>query len=51
VKLGRPLVRKPGAVAVVVGLFLAVGLGRVSLFVALPVGAAVALYLSRTNRL
>jgi chromate transporter len=51
VKLGRPLARKPGAVAVVLGLFIAVGLGRASLFVVLPIAAAAALYLSWTRRL
>jgi chromate transporter len=50
-KLGRPLARKPAAVAIVLGCFIVVGLGRVSLLFALPVAAAIALYLSRTNRL
>jgi chromate transporter len=51
VKLGRPLARKPGALAVVLGLFIAVGLGRVSLFIVLPLAAAAALYLSWGRRL
>jgi chromate transporter len=50
-KLGRPLATKPAGIAVVCALFLAVAIGRVSLLIALPVGMAVALVLSRTGRL
>lgn len=46
IKLGRALVRKPGALAVVAGCFLAVAVGRWSLLVVLPVAAAVSLLLS-----
>jgi chromate transporter len=51
IKLGRPLARKPAAWVVVMGCFLAVGVGRVSLLLVIPVAAAAALYLSRKNRL
>lgn len=51
IKLGRPLARKPAAWVVVLGCFLAVGVGRVSLLLVIPVAAALALYLSRKNLL
>jgi len=51
IKLGRPLARKPAAWVVVMGCFLAVGVGRVSLLVVIPVAAALALYLSWKNKL
>ena len=43
VKLGRPLVRKPVAVMLVAGCFVAVGIGRLSLLVVLPCALALAL--------
>jgi chromate transporter len=46
IKLGRPLVRSPAALVVVMGCFLAVGVGRISLLYVLPVAAAVSLLLS-----
>jgi chromate transporter len=51
IKLGRPLARKPAAWAVAMGCFLAVGVGRVSLLLVIPVAAALALYLSRKGKL
>jgi len=51
VKLGRPLARKPAALVVLMGCFLAVGVGRVSMLLALPVAAAVSFYLSKKNKL
>jgi chromate transporter len=51
IKLGRPLARKPAAWVVMMGCFLAVGVGRVSLLVVIPVAIAVALYLARKNQL
>lgn len=51
IKLGRPLARKPGAVAVIAGCFIAIAVGRVSLLVVLPVVLAVSLALSRWGRL
>jgi chromate transporter len=46
IKLGRALVRKPAAMTVVMGCFLAVGVGRVSLLWVLPVAIVVSLYFS-----
>jgi chromate transporter len=51
VKLGLPMARKPGAWAVAMGCFLAVAVGRVSLLAVIPVAAAVALLLSKANKL
>ena len=50
-KLGRPLARKPAAWVVVMGCFLAVAVGRVSLLAVIPVAAAAAFYLSKKNML
>ena len=50
-KLGRSLLGKPAGIAVVSALFLAVGVGRVSLLIVLPIGAAVSLWLSRKGQL
>ena len=46
IKLGKALVRKPAALVVVAGCFLAVGVGRVSLLYVLPVALAASLFLS-----
>jgi chromate transporter len=51
IKLGRPLARKPGAVALVFAVFIAAGLGRISMLIVLPIAAAIALTLARTDRL
>ena len=51
IKLGRPSADKPGVWAVATGCFLAAGVGRVSLLVVIPVAAAVALFLSKADRL
>lgn len=50
-KLGRPLLRRPEALAVVAGCFVAVALARISLFIVLPVAAALALVLAWKRRL
>ena len=50
-KLGRPLAGKPAAWVVVMGCFLAVAVGRVSLLAVIPVAAAVAFFLSARNKL
>ena len=42
-ELGRPLVRKPVAVTLVAGCFVAVGIARLSLLVVLPCALALAL--------
>jgi chromate transporter len=47
IKLGRALVRKPAALALVAACFLAVAIGRLSLLVVLPAGLAVALLAAR----
>jgi len=46
IKLGRALVTKPAALAVVAGCFLAVGVARVSLLLVLPVAIALAMFFS-----
>ena len=46
-KLGRALLRKPAALALVTGCFLLVGVGRVSMLVVLPVGAALGVLMAR----
>jgi chromate transporter len=51
IKLGRPLATKPAAVVLICAVFLAVGVGRVSLLIALPVAAGVAVLLARMNRI
>ena len=45
--LGRPLVRKPAALAVIAGCFLAVGLARISILFTLPVAVVFALLAAR----
>ena len=43
IKLGRVLARKPAALALVAACFLAAGIGRISLFVVLPIAFGAAL--------
>ena len=47
VKLGRELVRKPVALAVVAACFAAVGVGRISMYFVLPVALCISLYAAR----
>jgi chromate transporter len=47
VKLGRVLARKPAAMALIAGCFLAAGIGRISLFIVLPVSLGIALLCAR----
>jgi chromate transporter len=47
IKLGRTLVRKPLALALVAACFIAVAIGRVSLIYVMPVGLALALVAAR----
>ena len=47
IKLGRALVRRPAALVLITGCFLAAAIGRVSLFVVLPVSFACALFAAR----
>ena len=51
IKLGRPLARRPAAVAIVFACFIAAGLGRISMLLVLPVAAVIALALARKGRL
>ena len=51
IKLGRPLIRSAGALAVVAGCFLGVAVFRVSLLYVLPVAVAVAMLLSHRRLL
>jgi chromate transporter len=51
VKLGRPLAKKPAAWVVVMGSFLAVAVGRVSLLLVVPVAFAIAIALSKWGKL
>ncbi len=51
IKLGRVLVRRPAAVVVIFGCFLAVGVGRFSLLYVLPVAAAASMLLSWKKKL
>jgi len=47
IKLARPIARRPAALAVVAACFVAVGLARVSLLLALPVALLVAVFAAR----
>ena len=47
VKLGRVLVRRPAAVALIAACFLAAAVGRVSLFLVLPISLGIALLCAR----
>ena len=47
VKLGRVLARRPAALALIAACFLAAGIGRVSLFLVLPIAFGVALVCAR----
>jgi chromate transporter len=51
VKLGRVLVRRPAALALIAACFLAAAVGRVSLFLVLPISLAVALLCARKGLL
>ena len=46
-KLGRAIVRKPAALVLVAGCFLSVGVGRLSMLIVLPVGAALGVLFAR----
>jgi len=47
IKLGRVLVRKPAALALIAACFLSVAIGRISLLAVTPIGLAVALFAAR----
>ena len=47
IKLGRALVRKPAAVALMAGCFLAIGIGRFPLLIVMPVTAVIGIFCAR----
>ena len=49
VKLGRALARKPAALVLIVGTFLAVAIGRLSLVIVLPLALALAVFAARKS--
>jgi chromate transporter len=51
IKLGRGLVRKPAALTLICACFLAAGIGRVSLFIVLPVALGISLLCARKGLL
>jgi chromate transporter len=51
IKLAKPIARKPAALVVVAGCFIAVGVGRVSMLIVIPVAAAISYYLSKRSLL
>ncbi len=51
IKLGKPIARKPAAVAVLSGCFIAVGVGRVSMLIVIPVAAMISYYLAKRGLL
>ena len=51
IKLARPIARKPVAIAVIAGCFVAAGLLRIPLLIVLPVAAGLALVASRFRAL
>ena len=48
-KLGKALVRKPAALALIAGCFASVGVGRVSLLIVMPVVAAIGVFCARRD--
>jgi chromate transporter len=51
IKLAKPIASKPAALVIVAGCFIAVGVGRVSMLVVIPVAAAISYYLSKRGLL
>jgi hypothetical protein len=47
IKLGRVLARRPAALALIVACFLSAGIGRVSLFLVLPITLGIAVLCAR----
>jgi chromate transporter len=47
IKLGRVLARRPAALALIAACFLAAGIGRVSLFLVLPISLGVSMFCAR----
>jgi chromate transporter len=51
IKLAKPIARKPAALAVIFGCFMAVGIGRVSMLLVIPVALCVSYLLARRGLL
>jgi chromate transporter len=51
IKLGRPLLKRPAAIAIAAGCFLCAGVGRVSLLLVIPVAVALAVWCARRDLL
>jgi chromate transporter len=51
IKLAKPMARKPAALVLIAGSFLAVGVGRISLLFAMPIGLLAAYVLARRRLL
>ncbi|HUQ25724.1 MAG TPA: chromate transporter [Burkholderiales bacterium] len=51
VKLARPIARKPAALVVIASCFIAVGIGRVSMLIVIPVAAVISYYLAKRGLL
>ena len=47
IKLAKPIAHKPAALTVIAGCFIAVGVGRVSMLIVIPVAAGISYYLSK----
>ena len=48
-KLGKALVRKPAALALIAACFLTVGVGRVSMLIVMPLAAAIGVFCARRD--
>ena len=51
IKLGKPIARKPWAIVVLMGCFIAVGIGRVSMLIVIPVAALISYVLAKRGLL
>jgi chromate transporter len=51
IKLAKPIAHKPAVLVVAAGCFIAVGVGRVSMLIVIPVAAAISYYLSKRGLL
>lgn len=51
IKLAKPIARKPAALVVIAGCFIAVGVGRVSMLVVIPLAAVISYLLAKRGLL
>ena len=51
IKLGKPIANKPWALVVLMGCFIAVGIGRVSMLIVIPAAAVISYYLAKRGLL